>query len=73
MYHRTETKRMKSADRNSQAKVSLREVTTELEAPVVLTPDQLEKVAAGFTPGKGPTTIFGGMPANPDQVGRLPS
>jgi hypothetical protein len=57
---------MKSADRNAQAKVPLRKATTELEAPVVLTPDQLEKVAAGFAPGKGPTTISGRMPVNPD-------
>lgn len=57
---------MESTDRNAQAKVPLRKVTTELEAPVVLTPDQLEKVAAGFTPGKGPTTISGRMPVNPD-------
>jgi hypothetical protein len=57
---------MESAHRNAQATVPLGKATTELEGPVVLTPDQLEKVAAGFTPGKGPTTIFGGMPVNPE-------
>jgi hypothetical protein len=64
--HPTEIEHMESADRNAQAKVPLRMATTELEAPVVLTPDQLEKVAAGFTPVKGPTTISGRMPVNPD-------
>jgi hypothetical protein len=57
---------MESADRNAQATVPLRKATTELEAPVVLTPDQLEKVAAGLTPGTGPTTLSGRMPVNRD-------
>jgi hypothetical protein len=57
---------MEATDRNAQPNAPLRKATTELEAPVVLTPDQLEKVAAGFTPVKGPTTISGGIPVNPD-------
>jgi len=55
---------MKSADRDVKAKDHIRKPTTELEAPVVLTPDQLEKVAAGSTPSGGPTTISGRMPVD---------
>ncbi len=44
---------------------SQKAIGEKVEAPVVLTLDQIEAVAAVFTLGKGPTTVSGGMPVGP--------